>query len=65
MQGFGPADEVLLFRQKDPKPCLPVRDPSGPTPLQDGSETPSAQTAFAERPIQAEAGAAPKAGNTQ
>ena len=23
-RGFAPADEVLLFRQKDPKPCSPV-----------------------------------------
>ena len=23
MQGFVPADEVLLFREKDPKPCEP------------------------------------------
>ncbi len=28
MRGFVPADEVLLFRQKDPKPFLPVRGPS-------------------------------------
>ena len=28
MQGFAPADEVLLFRQKDPKPFPPVRGPS-------------------------------------
>ena len=34
-RGFVPADEVLLFRQKDPKPCPPVCGPSGvppPTP---------------------------------
>jgi hypothetical protein len=51
MQGFAPADEVLLFRQKDPKPLLPVRDPPGPSTFtlnQDGSGTRSAQTAFAE-----------------
>ncbi len=54
-----PYDEVLLFRQKDPKPFLPVRGPSdiaekqflrGPwssTPNQDGSETRCAQTVFA------------------
>ncbi len=29
MQGFAPADEVLLFSQKDPKPCSPVRVPLG------------------------------------
>ena len=29
MQGFAPADESLLFRQKGPKPCLPVRGPAG------------------------------------
>jgi len=28
MQAFGPADEVLLFRQKDPKPCSPVHGPT-------------------------------------
>jgi len=28
MQGFAPADEVLLFRQKDPKPFPPVRGPT-------------------------------------
>ena len=27
MQGFAPADESLLFRQKEPKPFLPVRGP--------------------------------------
>jgi hypothetical protein len=27
MQGFAPADESLLFRQKDPKPFLPVCGP--------------------------------------
>ncbi len=25
-----PRDESLLFRQKEPKPCLPVRGPSEP-----------------------------------
>ena len=51
MQGFAPADDLLLFRQKEAKPFLPVRVPSdlaqkqglrGPwstTPNQDGSET--------------------------
>ena len=29
MRGFAPADEVLLFRQKDPKPFPPVRGPAG------------------------------------
>ncbi len=29
MQGFGPADEILLFRQTEAKPFLPVRDPKG------------------------------------
>jgi len=29
MQGFAPADKVLLFRQKGPKPCPPVRGPLG------------------------------------
>ena len=47
-----------MFRQKGPKPYLPVRDPAGPwstTPNQDGSETRSevkshlsAQTVFAK-----------------
>jgi len=31
MQGFAPADEVLLFRQQDPKPFPPVRGPPGPS----------------------------------
>jgi len=26
-----PRDESLLFRQKEPKPCLPVRGPPGPS----------------------------------
>jgi len=54
MQGFAPADEILLFRQKDPKPFPPVRSPLGPSatvPNQDGSGTRCAQTALAERPI--------------
>jgi len=32
MQGFAPADEVLLFRQKDPKPFPPVCGPKGVPP---------------------------------
>jgi len=54
MQGFAPADEVLLFRQKDPKPFPPVRGPPGnfaAIPNQDGEGTRCAQTALAERPI--------------
>jgi hypothetical protein len=31
MRGFVPAAEVLLFRQKDPKPFLPGRGPFGET----------------------------------
>jgi len=31
MQGFAPADESLLFRQKGPKPFLPVGGPTGPS----------------------------------
>ncbi len=61
MQGFAPADEVLLFRQKDPKPFSPVRGPLGPSasvPNQDGEGTRSAQTALAERPIRYEGSAA-------
>ena len=66
MQGFAPADEVLLFRQKDPKPFLPVRVPPGAwstTPNQDGSGTRCAQTTFAERSIRGGGPAAPNAGN--
>jgi len=51
MQGFVPADETLLFRQKCSKPFPPVRGPSGTsasTPNQDGSGTRCAQTAFAK-----------------
>jgi hypothetical protein len=33
-QGFAPADESLLFRQKEPKPYLPVRGPSEPAQKQ-------------------------------
>ena len=33
-QGFAPADESLLFRQKEPKPFLPVRGPSEPAQKQ-------------------------------
>jgi hypothetical protein len=54
MQGFAPADEALLFRQKDPKPFPPVRSPPGNfavVPNQDGEGTRCAQTALAERPI--------------
>jgi len=51
MQGFVPADDLLLFRQKEEKPFLPVRGPSNLTrkqalrgswstaPNQDGEET--------------------------
>jgi len=34
MQGFAPADESLLFRQKEPKPLSPVHGPSEPTQKQ-------------------------------
>ena len=34
MQGFAPADESLLFRQKEPKPFSPVRGPSESAPKQ-------------------------------
>jgi len=34
MQGFAPADDLLLFRQKEAKPFLPVRVPSDPTEKQ-------------------------------
>jgi len=52
MQGFAPADDLLLFRQKEAKPFLPVRGTTGnwsTAPNQDGSGTRSAQTAFAEK----------------
>ena len=39
MSGFGPTAEVLLFRQKDPKPCWPWHGPSGALR---GSPTPAA-----------------------
>ena len=42
-------DEVLLFRQKDPKPFLPVRGPAGSLRLRTesyGSETRSACMVF-------------------
>ena len=47
--GFVPTAEILLFRQKNPKPFPPVRGPTGPfvaLPNQDGSETRYAQTVF-------------------
>ena len=34
MQGFAPADDLLLFRQKEAKPFLPVRVPSDPAEKQ-------------------------------
>ena len=52
MQGFGPAADPLLFRQKWTKPVPPVRGPPGPfapLPNQDGSETRCAQTVFAKK----------------
>jgi len=68
MQGFAPADEALLFRQKDPKPFPPVRVPAGAwstTPNHDGWATRSevqshlfAQTVLAEGSIRG-SGAAP------
>ena len=58
-QGFAPADDLLLFRQKEAKPFLPVRGTTGncsTAPNPDGSETRcevqshlSTQTVFAER----------------
>ena len=39
MSGFGPTAEVLLFRQKDPKPFWPWHGPSGALR---GSPTPAA-----------------------
>ncbi len=67
MQGFAPADEVLLFRQKCPKPFPPVRGPPGnfaTIPNQDGSGTRCAQTALAERPIRYGGEAAHEDGGT-
>jgi len=71
MQGFAPADEAFLFRQKDPKPFLPVRVPAGArptTPNHDGCATRSevqshlsAQTVLAEGSIRGSAPAAPNA----
>jgi len=49
-QGFVPADKVLFFRQKDPKPFPPVRGPAGFLRLRTelyGSETRSTQTVLA------------------
>ena len=40
LPGFAPAAEVLLFRQKDPKPCWPWCGSSGPLR---GSPTPAAR----------------------
>ena len=34
MQGFAPADDPLLFRQKEAKPFLPVRGPCVPAQKQ-------------------------------
>ena len=51
MQGFAPADEVLWFRPKDPKPFPPVRGPSGelrPGTELNGCATRSAQTVLAK-----------------
>jgi len=46
-----PRDESLLFRQKEPKPFLPVRGPAGASvsaPNKMARGTRCAQTAFAE-----------------
>lgn len=51
MQAFAPEDEVLLFQQKDPKPCLPWHGPPGPstsTLNHNGCATFSAQTMLAK-----------------
>ncbi len=68
-----PREESLLFRQKEPKPFLPVRGPSEPAqkqalrdasasaPNQDGEGTRSAQTALAEKSIRDGGSAAPNA----
>ncbi len=40
MQGFAPADESLLFRQKESKPFLPVRGPSDPAQSRFSGVTP-------------------------
>jgi hypothetical protein len=59
MQGFAPADDLLLFRQKEAKPFLPVRGTTGnwsSAPNKDGEETRckvqdhlSTQTVLAEK----------------
>ena len=62
LRGFGPADEILLFRQKDPKPFSPVRGPTGSfatVPKQEGSGTRYAQTTLAEKPIRDSRSATP------
>ena len=46
LPGFGPAAEVLLFRQKDPKPWWPWRGPSGS--LRRVADFGGAQTRFAQ-----------------
>jgi hypothetical protein len=47
-----PHDEVLLFRQKDPKPIPPCRCPSGPlrgSPRPAAAELAPAQTVLAKK----------------
>ena len=44
--GFVPAAEVLLFRQKDPKPCWPWCGPSGS--LRSAADSGVAQTRYAQ-----------------
>jgi len=53
MQGFAPADEVLLFRQKAQNHFRPYGPytPSASIPNQDGEGTRSAQTTLAEKSI--------------
>jgi hypothetical protein len=46
LPGFAPAGEVLLFRQKDPKPWWPWRGPSGA--LRRAADFGGAQTRYAQ-----------------
>ncbi len=65
MQGFAPADEVLLFRQKDPKPCSPVRGPAGSSasvPNKMARELALLKQPLPERPIRDGGSAAPEGG---
>jgi len=59
MQGFAPADESLLFRQKEPKPFSPVRGGAS-VPNKMARELALLKQPSPERPIRDRGSAAPE-----